>query len=79
MLRAVSAGAGSRSLVRLAFKSFEMGIPFMKINLEGVDLDPFGEVLFKSHKEKIEQMKDWAQSPFKGMEIVQKKVRMFLC
>jgi hypothetical protein len=69
-LCAVSHAAGSRSLVRLAFKSFEMGIPFSSEKLDGTSIDPCADQLFASHKEKIEAMQRWEDSPFRIMHIV---------
>jgi hypothetical protein len=49
-LRAVSADSGSRTLVCLAFKSYEMKIPFScKIPL-GNEIDPCCDPLFASHR-----------------------------
>jgi hypothetical protein len=69
-LCAISLAAGSRSLVRLAFKSFEMGIPFSSKRLDGTAIDPSADPLFASHKEKIKAMQQWQDSPFRIMHIV---------
>jgi hypothetical protein len=54
--------AKARSLVRMAYKSFEMGLPF-----DDSGIDPGSEVLYKSHQDKFHAMKDWAGSPFADM------------
>jgi hypothetical protein len=38
----------------------------------GKTIDPHSEVLFKSHAEKIEKMKDWNGSPFRLMQVEKK-------
>jgi hypothetical protein len=53
--------AKARSLVRMAYKAFEMGLPF-----DDYGIDPGSEVLYRSHKEKV---KDWANSPFTNMRL----------
>jgi hypothetical protein len=47
-----------RTLVRLAFKSFELDIPFSSKDISGKENDPHSELLYKSHHvDKIEKMK----------------------
>ena len=58
--------------MRLAYKSFELGIPFDNKDPAGKTIDPHSEVLFKSHAEKIEKMKDWNGSPFRLMQVEKK-------
>jgi hypothetical protein len=56
--------AKARSLVRMAYKAFEMSLPF-----DDCGIDPGSEVLYRSHKEKFDEMKDWADSPFANMKL----------
>jgi hypothetical protein len=76
-LCAVSQAAGSRSLVRLAFKSFIMGIPFCNKLPDGTDIDPCVDQLFNSHQKKVERMKDWSGSPFLMHKLVSKSEGCF--
>jgi hypothetical protein len=65
VLKAVNPSrAKARSLVRMAYKAFEMGLPF-----DDSSIDPGSEVLYRSHKEKVDEMKDWADSPFANMRL----------
>jgi hypothetical protein len=67
----------ARTLVRLAFKSFELDIPFDIRDPSGKAIDAHSEVLYKSHVDKIEKMKDWTLSPFRYMA-VEKKAGAFI-
>jgi hypothetical protein len=62
----------ARSLVRMAFKAFEMGLPF-----HDHGIDPGSELLFRSHKEKIEQMAAWDANPFVGMMLTREEGNAF--
>jgi hypothetical protein len=53
-----------------AGNSFEMAIPFSSKRLDVSVIDPSAEPLFASHKEKIEAMQQWQDSPFRIMHIV---------
>jgi hypothetical protein len=55
-----------RSIVRIFYKSFDMSL-----ELEGRDelLHRIGkEVIYKSHKKKIEEMAEWDKTPFTSGE-----------
>jgi hypothetical protein len=58
--------AKARSLVRMAYKAFEMSLPF-----DDCGIDPGSEGLYKSHKDKFDEMKmkGWADNPFANMEL----------
>jgi hypothetical protein len=56
-LCAVSLAAGSHNLMRLAFKSFEMCIPFCNKRLDGTEIDACTDQLFKGHIQKVEAEK----------------------
>ena len=56
--------AGARTFVRLVYKAFQMGLPY-----EADGIDPEGEILAKSHADKIEAMKDWQDNPFRYMNL----------
>jgi hypothetical protein len=58
--------AKARSLVRIAYKAFEIGLPF-----DDSSIDPGSEVLYRSHTAKVDEMKDWADSPFANMRLEQ--------
>ena len=49
---------GAKSLVRLAYKSFQMKLPF-----DSNGLDPFTETIAKSHVDKLKEMENWKESP----------------
>jgi hypothetical protein len=49
----------TKTLVRLAYKSFQMELPF-----EDGDIDPTSEVIAMSHRKKIEEMGEWTNNPF---------------
>ena len=55
-----------KTFVRLHYKAFDMGLPFVW------DIDqPVGtEVLAMSHYEKIEKMKDWECNPFTSFRVL---------
>ena len=60
--------SASRTLVRLAYKSYDMGIPFSRSSLSLTD----GE-LFTSHRKKVEEMKtQWADYPFTDFQLKRK-------
>jgi hypothetical protein len=67
----------ARTLVHLAFKSFKLDIPFDIRDPSGKAIDALSEVLYKSHIDKIEKMKDWILSPFWYMA-VEKKAGSFI-
>ncbi len=50
--------------MRLAFKSFELNIPFDDKDPSGVPIDAQSEPVYKTHVDKINKMKDWKDSPF---------------
>jgi len=76
-LKAVKAGVDVKTFVRLAFKSFELGIQFSEKDPSGKAIDLYSEVLYKSHVEKIEKMSKWDSSPFLRMKI-EKKSRGYM-
>ena len=47
------------TLVRMAFKAFELGFPF-----SFGDMDPTVGRIAESQKAKFDKMKDWSKSPF---------------
>jgi hypothetical protein len=51
--------AKAHSLVRMAYKAFEMSLPF-----DDCGIDPGSEVLYKSHKDKVEQDEGLGRQPF---------------
>lgn len=51
-------------LVLVAYKAYEMDLSF---DVSGID--PGSEVLYRSHKEKVDGMKDWAGNPFANMHL----------
>jgi hypothetical protein len=53
VLKASKAEVKAKTLVRLSFKSFELGIPFDDKDPTGMTIDPHSELLFKSHVAKI--------------------------
>jgi len=57
--------AKAKSLVRIAYKAFQMGLPFLT---GGVD--PTSELLVNSHFDKIQEMKEWEKSPFQNYQVV---------
>ncbi len=68
-LQACREGVDTRTLVRLAFKSNESGIPFETKDPAGKEIGYFAK-LFKSHKKKVEEMNSaWDQSPFKLYDV----------
>jgi len=71
-LAASRGGVKAKTLIRLAFTSFELGIPFDNKDPSGVAIDPLSEPLYKSHVDKIEKMKDWRESPFRHMSVEKK-------
>jgi hypothetical protein len=58
--------------VRLAFKLFELNIPFDNKDPSGVPIDAQSEPVYKSHVDKIDKMKDWKDSPFCCMRVEQR-------
>ncbi len=62
----------ARTLVRLAFKSFELNIPFDDKDPSGVPINAQHEPVYKTHVDKINKMKDWKDSPFRHKSIQQK-------
>ncbi len=68
-LQACHEGVDTRTLVRLAFKSYESGIPFQTTNPAGKEIE-YGAKIFKSHKQKVEKMNStWDLSPFKRFDV----------
>ena len=68
VLRSWQTDSPTRTLVRLAFKSQQLGVPFDKGDLSLLD----GEV-FASHKKKHEEMQaNWEQYPFKNFRLKSK-------
>ena len=68
VLRSWQTDSPTRTLVRLAFKSQQLGVPFSKSGLSLLD----GEV-FASHKKKHEEMlAKWEQYPFKNFRLKSK-------
>ena len=72
ILRPVFGKNGARTLVRLAYKAFQMNLEFHH------DIDPRNENIFKSHREKIVEMNEkWPQSPFQNMRVLQARGNAF--
>ena len=64
----------ARTLVRLAYKSFQMGLPFSLSSLSIVD----GE-LFSSHKKKVEEMQEnWEAYPFSEYSLKAKTKKSYV-
>lgn len=72
VLKASKADVEAKTLVRLAFKSFELGIPFDNKDPTGKTIEAHVGVLYKSHVSKIEKMKEWPDSPFRSMKVEKK-------
>lgn len=72
ILKPSRTGVRAKTLVRLAFKSYELGIPFDDKDPSGVPIDAQSEPIYKSHVDKINKMKDWKDSPFRRMRVEQK-------
>jgi hypothetical protein len=53
-----------QTCIRLAFKSFQMNLPF-----EFGDIKINDGAFFKSHLAKLEQLEKWDKNPFVGMEV----------
>ena len=60
------------TLVRMAFKAFELGFPFTF-----GDMDPTVGTIAESQKAKFDKMKDWSKSPFLAYQL--KKERTHYC
>ena len=64
----------SRTLVRLAYKSYDMGIPFSRSSLSLTN----GE-LFTSHRKKVEEMKEkWDDYPFIDYKLKSKSKKSYV-
>ena len=75
ILQAWRTDSPARTLVRLAYKSYQMGLPFSMSDLSLCD----GK-LFSSHMKKVEEMKnDWGLYPFSDykLKVVSKKTSIF--
>ena len=73
-LRSWQTDSPSRTLIRLAFKSYQMGIPFDK----GL-LSPLEGEFFNSHKTKLLEMdQKWDQYPFKTYRLKAKSKKSFV-
>jgi hypothetical protein len=68
-LKATRTGVGARTLVRLAYKSFKMGIPFEATDPAGQQIMAESEPVFNSHSEKVKEMEGWDLSPFTFMKL----------
>ena len=55
--------AATTTLVRMAFKAFELGFPCIF-----GELDPTVGALAESQKAKLDKMKDWVENPFHEYE-----------
>ena len=70
VLKATRTGLGMRTFIRLAYKSYEMKIPFLEVDTDGVNLWDMNETIFSSHTKKVEEMnKEWELSPFRYCKI----------
>ena len=60
----------AKSLARIAYKAFQM-----KLDFDGIGIDPTSEIIAASHKKKIEEMREsgWSSNPFKLLNISQAK------
>ena len=73
-LRSWQTDSPSRTLVRLAWKSYQMGLEFSMSCLSLED----GE-LFTSHRKKVEEMeKQWGAYPFSGYKLTRKSKSSFV-
>lgn len=79
-LRASRTGVGLKTFVRLAYKSFQMQIPYSKEDPDGNKFMNAKEKFFSSHKKKIEEINEkWgAKSPFHNYSIVSKQGAFYL-
>ena len=69
ILRSWQTDSPARTLVRLAFKSYQMGLPFSQGSLNLLD----GE-LFVSHKKKVEEMEvKWDAYPYRQYKLESSK------
>jgi hypothetical protein len=80
ILKASKNGVGIRTFVRLAYKSYQMKIPYSNKDPDGNKLMNVQEKFFRSHKEKIEKMnRDWSEgSPFLNYDITNKNNDFYL-
>ena len=60
---------GATTLVRIAFKAYELGFPFT------CNIDPTDDTIAESQKIKFDKMKDWSNSPFHPYQC--KKVKTY--
>ena len=73
-LRSWGTDSPARTLVRLAYKSYQMGLPFSKSSLSLSS----GE-LFISHFKKVEEMEnDWADYPFADFKLKVKTKKSYV-
>jgi len=73
VLQACRPDVDLRTLVRLAYKSYQMGISFNEEAPGGRSILDLQDTIYHSHKEKIELLnKEWVHSPFLGFKIVKK-------
>ena len=74
ILKSYQTDSPARTLVRLAYKSFQMGLPFDQGTLSPMDGD-----LFSSHKRKFEEMEEsWDKFPLKRYRIKEKSGKSFV-
>jgi hypothetical protein len=69
-LQASRTGVGARTLVRIAYKSFKMGIPFEATDPAGAQIMAESEPVFNPHVEKAKELEGWDLSPFTYMKLV---------
>ena len=69
IFRPISNRTGAQTLIRLAFKSLQLKLPYSK-EFRGEELDNVtgDDIIYKSHREKYDQMAKWADNPFSPSE-----------
>ena len=73
-------GVGLKTFIRLAYKSYQMKIPYSKEDPDGEKFMNEKEKFFSSHKEKIEEMNaKWEnESPFLNYNVISKQRAFYL-
>ena len=64
---------GARTAVRIAYKAFQMSQ-----NYHWNGIDPCSGTLAKSHKEKIDSMSTWENTPFVDFKVLSKHTHFLL-
>ena len=73
-LRCHQTDSPSRTLVRLAYKSYQLGLPFSMSSLSITD-----GVLYSSHRKKVEEMEQkWSDYPFSDYKLKKKTTKSFI-